>query len=167
MNAFIVADPARCIGCAACEVACAAANSGGQVVDAQRTAAPFSPRLNLITDAEVTAPVQCRQCADAPCAGICPQGGISVVAGVVTVDKERCIGCKMCMVACPVGAINVRAGQAAKCQLCIERPEGPACMQVCPVGAFTLVRPELMRGEVSRRREQCLSSLQVDSTVRK
>ncbi len=159
MNAFIVADPARCIGCAACEVACAAASAGCSVLDAQADAAPFSPRLSLIVDAVVTVPVQCRQCADAPCAGVCPQHGISVVDGVVSVDKERCIGCKMCMVACPVGAITVRAGRAAKCQLCIERPEGPACMQVCPAKAFTLVRPETMRNEVRRRREQCLVAM--------
>lgn len=152
MNAFIVADPRRCIGCAACEVACAAAAAGQSVFAPGGQAAVFSPRLHLVAEAAVTAPVQCRQCADAPCAAICPRGAIRMAEGVVTVDSGLCIGCKMCMVACPVGAIEVRGGRASKCQLCTDRPEGPACMQVCPAEAFTLVRAQTLRAELVRRR---------------
>lgn len=49
----------------------------------------------------------CRQCEDAPCANVCPNGAISRDKGFVHVMQERCIGCKTCVVACPYGAMEV------------------------------------------------------------
>ena len=91
----------------------------------------------------------CRQCEDAPCANVCPNGAISRDKGFVHVMQERCIGCKTCVVACPYGAmevvvrpvirnsgagLNVRAdkAEANKCDLCNHREDGPACMAACP-----------------------------------
>ncbi|MBI9113123.1 4Fe-4S dicluster domain-containing protein [Maridesulfovibrio ferrireducens] len=176
MKAFVIADPRKCIGCGACEIACASANSELSIPEAARLRAAFNPRLNLISNPEITMPIQCRQCEDAPCAKACPAGGIVYLNGVVHIRKENCIGCKMCILACPVGAVNIlpldkslpRSNDnselpefyAQKCELCSDRKEGPACVQICPAGAFTLIDVETLKETVKSRREKVLRNLQ-------
>jgi len=47
-------------------------------------------------------PVQCNQCEDASCAGVCPTGAtLKGADGVVTVEQDKCTGCQHCIVACP------------------------------------------------------------------
>ena len=50
--------------------------------------------------------VTCHHCKDAPCVGVCPVGALKVENGVVRTDEQRCIGCKLCAIACPYGAIE-------------------------------------------------------------
>jgi len=58
--------------------------------------------------------------------------------GNVTGDSNRCVGCWMCLMVCPFGAIahNVETGIAVKCDLCKDEPEGPSCVQACPTKAL-------------------------------
>lgn len=51
-------------------------------------------------------PVQCRHCEDAPCLKVCPVQAISQVDGAVQLNEGLCIGCNLCAVACPFGAIG-------------------------------------------------------------
>ncbi|WP_281262026.1 4Fe-4S binding protein [Azospirillum thermophilum] len=53
-----------------------------------------------------TAPVLCHQCEDAPCARVCPVNAITHAADAIVLDEKVCIGCKMCALACPFGAIT-------------------------------------------------------------
>ena len=66
-------------------------------------------------------PTMCQQCENAPCVSVCPTGA-SYRDGnnVVLVDKEKCIGCKYCMMACPYGVRSWNAAEkcAEKCTLC-------------------------------------------------
>ncbi len=150
MNQFVIADIKRCIGCRTCEIACVMAHSEGD--SSSMAAENFAPRLKVMKTFNVSAPMLCRQCENAPCLNACPNDAIHTLEGSVQVIQSRCIGCKACMVACPYGAMEVVVGyageggrqqraQANKCDLCHGRSEGPACVEVCPTAALTLVRP--------------------------
>ena len=95
-------------------------------------------------------PKACMHCYDAPCVPVCPTGASFKREdnGVVLVDYERCIGCQLCMWACPYGVreFDEHEGVVKKCTLCIDRiddealaPEDrqPACVQSCPTQART------------------------------
>jgi molybdopterin-containing oxidoreductase family iron-sulfur binding subunit len=50
-------------------------------------------------------PVLCMQCEEPDCLKVCPTGATYQTEDkIVRVDKEKCIGCKYCMMACPYGA---------------------------------------------------------------
>jgi electron transport protein HydN len=169
MNTFVIADPAKCIGCYSCEVACAFVHSSGEET---LSAAQFAPRLTVVRTAKVGVPVQCHQCEDAPCAAVCSTGAISFVNDHVQVNQKRCIGCKYCMIACPYGAmgivaiermvregtganertVRVRKFEALKCDLCNTLSEGPACIRVCPTKALRKVDPEAVAKEIKKRK---------------
>jgi Fe-S-cluster-containing dehydrogenase component len=82
-------------------------------------------------------PTVCQNCKDAPCVMVCPTGAsYKTEDGQVLVNKEKCIGCKMCMAACPYGArsYNAEAKVVEKCTLCRhlqEVGEKPACVKIC------------------------------------
>ena len=83
-------------------------------------------------------PVMCQQCEDAPCVHVCPTGASyrDPDTNIVLVDKEKCIGCKYCMMACPYGvrAWNTAEACVEKCTLCQQLDE-PYCVTNCAVGA--------------------------------
>lgn len=166
LNPFILASASKCIGCRACELACAAAHvDGGVSVGSLKGS--LSPRLYLTRVEDVCVPVGCRHCEDAPCAAVCPNGAIYRSDRGVQVDESRCVGCKTCLVKCPVGAMEMAqvwengklvmrrvvdpqfpgnyklepACLASKCDLCRDREAGPACVEACPANALVLIDP--------------------------
>ena len=82
-------------------------------------------------------PSICQCCKDAPCVKVCPTGATyRTDDGQILVNKEKCIGCKMCMAACPYGArsYNADTNVVEKCTLCQHLQavgEKPACVKVC------------------------------------
>jgi Fe-S-cluster-containing dehydrogenase component len=129
-------DPQKCIGCKSCELACSLKN--------ETTFNPAVSRISSITFIEGTYSLPyncittCRQCADAPCLASCPVKAISRGKGetkVVVIDRDKCIGCGVCIGACPFGAMrfDAAAKKAFKCELC---GGNPACAQMCPTGAI-------------------------------
>lgn len=175
MNRFVVCDPQLCIGCRTCEIACVLAHVSGEQVGAI-DAADFHPRVKVLKEDEVSGAVMCRHCEDAPCASVCPNGAI-VRAGdqSIQVLQDKCIGCKMCVLACPYGAMTVRMqkvvryvqeqavgfvykAQALKCDLCHSRANGhgPACVQACPTDALRVMGDEQLLALQKQRQQAAL-----------
>ncbi|QIZ76241.1 4Fe-4S dicluster domain-containing protein [Ferrimonas lipolytica] len=175
MNRFVLADPQKCIGCRTCEIACVLSHSDSSLVDFDPS--NFHPRLNLVKGAKVTTPIMCRQCEDAPCAQVCPNGAITSEGGFVQVKQERCIGCKTCEVACPYGAMNVvsfmvekpdtpaifanqsKRAFALKCDLCGGCEGDQACVNVCPTNAIRLVKQEELKNINHLKRDAAANSV--------
>lgn len=175
MNRFIFADASKCIGCRTCEVACVVSHYEAQDCSAI-TPQSFQPRIHVIKGVDVSTATMCRQCEDAPCARVCPNGAITRNGDFVHVHQERCIGCKTCVVACPYGAMEVvvrpvvrssgaalnviaQKAEANKCDLCHHRAEGPACIDACPTNAIVCVdRDRLEQLSRDKRRRAALDS---------
>lgn len=170
MNRFIVSEPEKCIGCHTCEVACAVAHAAEKGVSAL-SPSTFAPRLRLICSGAISTPVTCHHCEDAPCLNSCPSGAIYYQAGTVQIEQSRCLGCKTCVVACPFGAMEVIThpvertfaglkvsdgvkAEAHKCDLCINREQGPACVEVCPTAALHVMDEDLMAEMQAQRRQR-------------
>lgn len=144
MKGMIVVTPERCMGCSGCEVACAIEHSQSKrLVDAiHERPAPCS-RVMVEQGRTFAVPLQCRQCEDAPCVAVCPTQALfrHDTDSPVVLDKDLCIGCKNCVLACPFGVIRMdeRSHAIIKCDQCFERlqrHELPACVEACPIGAL-------------------------------
>lgn len=152
----MVIDLKRCVGCYGCVVACKAEHGTrpgimwARVLKAETGTFPAVRRLSL--------PVLCMQCREPACLPVCPTGATAQRPdGIVTIDRELCIGCRYCMQACPYGARAFSAGNGAyfaagptpweaasadahpggvveKCDFCLARvAQGlePACVANC------------------------------------
>ncbi|MCJ8212119.1 4Fe-4S dicluster domain-containing protein [Aeromonas veronii] len=98
MNRFVIADPKLCIGCGTCMAACSEVHKAQGLQQA--------PRLTVMRHEQATMPVQCRHCDDAPCSKVCPVEAICQTGDSVQLNESLCIGCNLCAVACPFGAIQ-------------------------------------------------------------
>jgi len=98
MNRFVIAEPKLCIGCNTCMAACSMVHKAEGLQAA--------PRLTVTRSADGTAPILCRHCEDAPCARVCPVRAITHENDAIVLNETLCIGCKLCAIACPFGAIT-------------------------------------------------------------
>ncbi len=149
-NKFIFADATKCIGCLNCELACAASHMGVDIEEAYDMGLrgeELIHRNTVIKHANLTAPMQCMQCEDAPCVKACPIDIIKYENNYVKIYEEDCIGCRSCAIVCPFGAIvmapsnstNVTGLVALKCDLCGGEEGKQACVNICPTDALELI----------------------------
>jgi Fe-S-cluster-containing dehydrogenase component len=152
----VLVDTTKCIGCRACEAACAEANTLSGQVALDDAAAFAKPRktdtasFTVVNKAAVASPArfvkqQCMHCVEPACASACLARALDKTpAGPVVYHKDRCLGCRYCMVACPFDVPKYEYEKALpyvrKCTFCADRQEkgeAPACTSVCPSGALT------------------------------
>ncbi|MDE0799693.1 MAG: 4Fe-4S dicluster domain-containing protein [Rhodospirillaceae bacterium] len=158
----LVIDLDTCVGCQACVTNCKEWNTGGHMAPLTDTnpygAGADGVWFNRVHSYEVTTPEgnsqslhfprSCLHCEDAACVTVCPTGASykRISDGIVLVDEDKCIGCKLCSWACPYGAreYDVFEGVMKKCTLCVDRiynenldeeDRVPACVLTCPTGA--------------------------------
>lgn len=157
----LVIDLDTCVGCQACVISCKEWNSGGHMAPLTDTN-PYGGNadgvwFNRVHTYEhatgdggrtVHFPRSCLHCAEPACVTVCPTGASykRKSDGIVLIDMDKCIGCKLCSWACPYGAreFDGEAGVMKKCTLCIDRiyndnipPDDrvPACVAACPTGS--------------------------------
>lgn len=97
MNSFVIADPRKCIGCFACMAAC--------IESHRQVGLQAYPRLYVTRTVAGMIPLQCRHCEEPQCAAVCPVQAITHVDHSIRLNESLCIGCKLCALACPFGAI--------------------------------------------------------------
>jgi len=160
----LVIDLDTCVGCHACAVNCKEWNSGGHMAPLTDLMAygrePDGVWFNRIHSYEVVPedgrgggrtvnfPRSCLHCENAACVTVCPTGASykREEDGIVLVNEDKCIGCKLCSWACPYGAREYDSDQGVmkKCTLCVDRiynenlplqERQPACVATCPAGA--------------------------------
>lgn len=176
-------DSTLCIGCKACMAKCKEIN--GMPVDARDPASVWDApvdlsgkTLNIIkvyrqgqatrkdqeTDGYAFIKRHCMHCVDAGCVSACPVSAMrkDPRTGVVSHDKDACIGCRYCVYACPYNVpkfeIDEAFGQIQKCQFCnqagverLDRGLVPGCVEVCPTGASLFGTRKEMLAEARRR----------------
>ncbi len=124
-----------CIGCKLCEIHCLVEHSKSKdIIKAFKREFPRALNKNIVeSKGAVSFCVSCRHCPEAPCITACMTGAMHRnKKGAVVVDKDKCVGCWMCIMVCPFGVIR-REGEkiASKCDLCPDE-EIPMCVKNCP-----------------------------------
>ncbi|MDR3136136.1 MAG: 4Fe-4S dicluster domain-containing protein [Coriobacteriales bacterium] len=137
----IVTDLDRCVGCLACSVACKMVNSVpiGQFWNKTLRVGP-NPKKEGDNWPDVELyylTVQCQHCEKPQCVEVCPTGASQkLIDGTVQIDKQKCIGCQFCVMACPynVRYLNEDERVVEKCTLCeqlIADGGTPQCVTQC------------------------------------
>jgi carbon-monoxide dehydrogenase iron sulfur subunit len=157
MEKMIQVDIDKCIGCRTCEVACSLRNLG--------QSNPTRSRIRIIRYEKAGqyhnyVPMVCQQCSDPLCVASCPVKALSknTVTGVVEVDQDNCVGCRVCTITCPIGGISIDpvTDKAVKCDLCGGDPE---CVKYCDVEAIRYVPKELLDISMKRTKSVKMSEL--------
>ena len=134
-------DNRKCISCHACTVACKSEHD--VPLGVYRTWVKYVETGQFPTNRRHFTVLRCNHCDDAPCITGCPVTALyrREQDGIVDFDPERCIGCNMCLQACPYDALHIdpNTHTAAKCNFCAHRVEvglEPSCQVVCPTQAI-------------------------------
>ena len=157
----MVIDLRRCVGCQSCTVACRTWNDLPMDII-------YNPVLTEGVQGEWPnvhrnwLPTLCMHCENPECVPCCPTGASQQDEdGTVWVDHTKCMGCKVCVNACPYGMRDVshmvpRFDQyVRKCTFCRDRRQNepgkdPYCVQTCHQKARIFGDIEDPNSEVSK-----------------
>jgi formate dehydrogenase iron-sulfur subunit len=169
-------DTTICIGCKACEVACAEWNDLPYADTQFHNTIQTMPSTqwnywNLIQFREHPKPDgglmwlmrkdQCMHCEEPGCLKACPADGaiVQYTNGIVDFNQANCIGCQYCVSGCPfdIPKFNEQTKKVYKCTLCSDRVGNglePACIKACPTGCLKFGTKLDMKAIADRRATQ-------------
>jgi formate dehydrogenase iron-sulfur subunit len=167
-NMAILTDVTRCIGCDECVVACQKVNElpkeqpwrWVKQIDDLSSARWTTVDQIRSEKGDRFVRKQCLHCIDPACVSVCIVGALKKTAeGPVIYDKDICIGCRYCMIACPWEIPRYSWEDAVpyiqKCHMCYERVldngKPPACVEACPTGATIFGKRDELLVEARRR----------------
>ena len=150
---YIVIDTKKCCGCTTCMLMCSLVHEGEENLSLARIQITQNSFGSFPDDIDIS---QCRHCVNPLCVQVCPTGACHVDTAngnVRVIDEAKCIGCMMCIQACPFiphrTIWNHEKNVSMKCDLCTNTPYwdetgGPdgkqACVEGCPMKAIKLVK---------------------------
>lgn len=163
----MVFDQNKCVGCGECKEGCNKANRLPE-----GTARLTLQLLGVAPDGSNKKDrhyvrVSCQQCENAPCVKVCPTGAAhrDPETGIVTMNPDRCVGCKYCITACPYNVRYIRKDTlvADNCDFCLHsrlvKGEEPGCVEACRYDA-------LVFGDLNEPNSYVAKLLDVKDTVR-
>lgn len=166
-------DVSKCIGCKACQSACAEWNDTvppiEENVGSYQNPSDLGPEMfTLMRFSEYENPNGdfewlirkdgCMHCTDPGCLKACPAPGaiVQYSNGIVDFIHENCIGCGYCVTGCPfnIPRVSKTDHKSYKCTLCSDRVsvgQGPACAKACPTQAIVFGHKEDMIAHAKER----------------
>jgi formate dehydrogenase iron-sulfur subunit len=166
MSKAILYDSTLCVGCRACEEACAAhwgLSYNEQIGKEEKLSERKLTTIKTFTDKaggeDRYSRRLCMHCASPTCVSVCPVGALQKTAlGPVIYDETKCMGCRYCMTACPfqvpVYEWSKQLPRVRKCDMCYQRQlagKPTACAEACPVGATIAGEREAIVAEAKQR----------------
>ena len=131
----------KCVACRTCELVCAVGHSEcKELFNSLKETHATLPRVKVYASKKAQSfPVACRHCDEPECVVACISNALTKdpKTGKVEYDKDKCVGCWMCVMVCPYGAIrpNPKTKKVMRCDLC-EDVDNPRCAEKCPVKAI-------------------------------
>ena len=126
----LVINHEKCTGCRLCELVCSVYHTGASN--------PSRSRIRVIKweDVGLYLPLSCQNCEVPHCTEVCPTKACHKDPDrhMVIIDKDKCIGCKTCILACPFGApaFDIAERVTVKCDYCDGEPQ---CVRFCETSA--------------------------------
>jgi len=142
----LVIDHEKCTGCRQCEMVCSVYHTG--------SSNPSRSRIKVMKWENIGfyLPMSCQNCEKPFCTEVCPTKAChrDVVNQRVLIDKDKCIGCKTCIIACPFGhpSFDVQERVTVKCDYCDGTPQ---CVFFCNVKAVDYVDAD--RVQMAKKKE--------------
>jgi len=159
MNPYsLIIDNESCWGCRTCEVACEQEHDFKIKFLHVSEDSPRMVEDRLYFTYQVNV---CCHCDDPACLPVCPSEAITKREdGIVILDYEKCIGCQLCLEACPYHALGFDEEKqtALKCNLCHHRVDNglyPACADnVCLAHCIYFGDPKEIEEIIRKKKEK-------------
>ncbi len=133
MQKILFVDSEKCNGCRLCENVCS--------IYHEKVSNTSRARIHIVKweNVGLFVPMICQQCDNPICETVCPIHAVSrdEKTGALLIDNDLCIGCKLCVMFCPLGGVGIdKNRKILKCDLCDGEP---FCVKFCVPGALQFI----------------------------